>query len=73
MNTTNSVATSGASNAVSLSVAIILMYVLNAAWGHTFPPEVSAAFVSVVAWIFHVVCAKTKLCDIDGDGKSDVK
>ena len=62
----------GASNATSLAFSVLLMYALNGMFGWTFPPEVSSSFTSVVALGLTILCHKTKLCDLDGDGRPDL-
>lgn len=66
------VAAAGTSNGTSLAFSVLLMYALNAAFGWTFPPEVSSSFTTAVTTILTILCHKYKWCDFDGDGKPDL-
>lgn len=70
-NATTQVTTAAGAQGISGSTSILLMWALNAAFGWTFPPEVSIAFSSVLGGLLHLACAKLGGCDTDGDGIPD--
>lgn len=69
---TSPVASAAGAQGIAGALSILLMWALNAAWGFTFPPEVSLSFSTVLGALLHLVCRKLGGCDMDGDGKPDV-
>ncbi len=71
MSATGQVATATGAQGLSGALSVLLMWVLNARYGMTFPPEVSISFSIVLGALLHFGCAKVGGCDTNGDGHPD--